>query len=127
MNGNVLTIRATPTKTQLLLTSGADELMRAVLPPIPRHQGVATLPLLLRALASWLDARLHVVLSADVSYAWSHLGLTDELNCPINSLFYTVEVLDRATRPRAARRLRGVGDFRQLHLLRRVVQDGGAS
>jgi hypothetical protein len=127
MNGHILTIVVSPTQTRLLLTQGPDELMRAVMPPVPRRQGVLSAPLLLQGIASWLDSRLHVVLCADGLQSWSCLGLTDELDCALESVFYTVQVVDLGVPRRRGRRLRGIGDFRQLHLLRRAAAEGGAS
>jgi len=126
MNGHILTIVVSETQTRLLLTHGPDELMRAVMPPVPPVQGVSSGPLLLQGIASWLNTRLHVVLCADALQTWSCLGLTDGLGCALDSLFYTVQVVDRGAPRRRGRRLRGIGDFRQLHLLRRDAAEGGA-
>lgn len=127
MDGYTLTISVSERQTRLLLTQGPDELMRAVLPPASRVRTETTGPELLRAIASWLDRPLHVVLCADGEQSWSCLGLTDGLGCARDSLFYTVKVVDRGARRRRGRRLRGIGDFRQLHLLRRAALQGGAS
>ena len=127
MVGDILTMLASPTQIRLLLTNGPDELMRAVFPPCPRTQGVSSAPLLLQAIASWLGNRVHVVLCADYPPNWSCLGLSDDLGCGLDSLFYTVEVVERGALRRRGRRLRGIGDFRQLHLLRRSAAETGAS
>jgi len=127
MTGYTLTIAASQAQTRLLLTQGSDELMRAVLPPASRVRNDMSGPLLLRGIASWLDQPLRVVLYVDADRPWSCLGLTDGLGCARDSLFYTVQVIERGARRRRGRRLRGIGDFRQLHLLRRVAAEGGAS
>jgi hypothetical protein len=127
MNAYTLTIVVSEAQTRLLLTQGPDELMRAVLPPASRVRNESSGPQLLRGIASWLDKPLHIVLCADGEQSWSCLGLTDGLGCALNSLFYTVQVVDRGARRRRGRRLRGIGDFRQLHLLRRMAAEGGAS
>ncbi len=127
MNAYTLTILVSDTQTRLLLTQGPDELMRAVLPPVPPVQSVASGALLLQGIASWLNRRLHVVLCADGEQTWSCLGLTDGLGCARDTVFYTVQVVDRGAPRRRGQRLRGIGDFRQLHQLRRVAAEGGAS
>ena len=127
MDGYTLTISVSERQTRLLLTQGPDELMRAILPPASRVRNETTGPQLLRGIASWLDQPLHIVLCADGEQSWSCLGLTDGLGCARDSLFYTVQVVDRGARRRRGRRLRGIGDFRQLHLLRRAAREGGAS
>ncbi len=76
--------------------------------------------MMIEALAQWVDAPIHVVLSVaslDVSFC---LGLTDELGCGTRSLYYDVEVVERGARRRRGTRIRGFGDFgdlRQLHLV----------
>jgi hypothetical protein len=105
---------------RLLLTHGPDEIFRALLPPSRSIRQDRVLPMMIEALAQWVDAPIHVVLSAaaqDVSFC---LGLTDELGCGTRSLFYDVEVVERGARRRRGTRIRGIGDFtdlRQLHLV----------
>lgn len=107
------------TWTKVLLTHGPDELLRAVLPPPSqvRHRRSATT--FLEALALWLDTTLPVVLCVDARDPGSCLDLTDEMGVGIPSVFYRVEVLERASgRRRRGVRIRGVGDFRDLRQLR---------
>lgn len=105
---------------RLLLTQGPDEIFRALLPPPTSLRRDRALPVMIEALAQWIDAPIHVVLSVatlDVSFC---LGLTDELGCGTRSLYYDVEVVERGARRRRGTRIRGVGDFgdlRQLHLV----------
>jgi hypothetical protein len=104
-------------RTRLLLTSGADELMRAVLPPPRevRHERAAAT--LLEGLALWLDQHVHVVLCADAPDASCCLGLSDELGCGVRSVFYDVEVAERGPR-RRGKKLSGVADFGDLRQMR---------
>lgn len=111
------------TRTRMLVTTGPDELVRAVLPSPAqlRHERATTT--LLEGLALWLDTKLHVVLSVDAAEAGCCLGLTDALGLGARSLFFDVEVRDRRTRRRRGQRIRGVGDFADLRQLR-LVPDG---
>lgn len=110
-------------RTRLLLTAGADELLRAVLPPPSQLQYERAALMLLESLALWLNAKLHVVLSVDAKEAGCCLGLTDELGVGVRSLFFDVEVRDRRVRRRRGQRIRGIGDFTDLRQLR-LVPDG---
>ncbi len=110
-------------RTRVLLTSGADELLRAVLPPPSQLQYERAAITFLESLALWLNAKLHVVLSVDAKEAGCCLGLTDELGVGVRSLFFDVEVRDRRTRRRRGQRIRGIGDFTDLRQLR-LVPDG---
>src|ERR1043165_7117936 len=105
------------TRTRVLLSHGADELLRAILPPPSAvHYQQAALALL-QGLSLWLDAKLHVVLSADEWEAGFCLGLTDELGLSMPSVYFDVEVHDRRARRRRGQRIRGVGDFADLRQL----------
>ena len=111
-------------RTRVLVTGGADELLRAVLPPPSQLQYERATVAFLESLALWLNAKLHVVLSVDVKEAGCCLGLTDELGVGVRSLFFDVEVRDRhARRRRSGRRIRGIGDFTDLRQLRLVPDD----
>ena len=110
-------------RTRLLLTAGADELLRAVLPPPSQLQYERAALMLLESLALWLNAKLHVVLSVDAKEAGCCLGLTDELGVGVRSLFFDVEVRDRRVCRRRGQRIRGIGDFTDLRQLR-LVPDG---
>ena len=108
-------------RTRVLVTAGPDELLRAILPSPSAVQYERATISFLESLALWLNAKLHVVLSVDAKEAGCCLGLTDELGVGVRSLFFDVEVRDRAARRRRGQRIRGVGDFsadlRQLRLV----------
>jgi hypothetical protein len=116
MSEYTVTMSFSPARSRILVTAGADELMRAVLPPPRqvRHDRAALS--LLEALALWLDRSPRVVVSADESDATYSFGLTDEIGNPQRSVYYTVEVVQRPAR-RRSRRIAGVGDFRDLRQL----------
>jgi hypothetical protein len=103
-----------------LLTDGTDELMRAQLPPgrqIRHGRAAATL---LEGLSLWLDARLHVALSADAQDASYYLGLVDDLGCASRSVFFDVALIEPRAR-RQGKKISGVGDFRDLRQLAFLV------
>jgi hypothetical protein len=129
MSPYTLTMVVSQTETRLLLTHGPDELMRAVLPPPGHVCHESAAPLLLQGIACWLDQPVCVVLSAGAAQISSCLGLTDELGFGQSSVYYAVQAVDRGVHRRRGRRIRGrIGDFRQLHLLRRqIAAEGGAS
>lgn len=112
-------------RVRLLLMQGEQELLRASLPPPARFWSSKAAPALLESLAIWLDTSLRVVLAAaDPADGWS-LELTDELGIGCRTMFYEVVAVEpkRARR----RRLRGVGDFRDVHqlcLLDRLTRGG---
>jgi hypothetical protein len=99
----------------LSLMRGEDELLRACLPPPSRSWSCKPARTLLESLATWLDVRLRVVLSATDPAGGSSLDLTDELGTGRRTVFYEVEPTVR--RPRRPARLRGVGDFRETRQL----------
>lgn len=112
------------TRTRVLVTEGPDELMRAVLPSPSQLQYERAVITFLESLALWLNAKLRVVLSVDAKEAGCCLGLTDELGVGVRSLFFDVEVRDRAARRRRrGRRIRGVGDFVDVRQLQLVPDD----
>jgi hypothetical protein len=116
MSEYTVTMSFSPARSRILVTAGADELLRAVLPPQRqvRHDRAALA--LLEALALWLDRCPRVVVSADEADATYSFGLTDEIGNPQRSVYYTVEVAARPVR-RRGRRIAGVGDFRDLRQL----------
>lgn len=122
MSQYTVILSLTAARTRILMTSGPDELMRAVLPPLRqvRHDRAALS--LLEGLALWLDRAPRVVVSVDDLDATFSCGLTDEVGNPQNSLYYTVEVVERPAR-RRGKRIAGVGDFRDLRQLSLI--DGG--
>jgi len=116
MSEYTVTMSFSPARSRILVTAGADELLRAVLPPPRqvRHDRAALS--LLEALALWLDRCPRVVVSADEADATYSFGLTDEIGNPQRSVYYTVEVVAQPAR-RRGRRIVGVGDFRDLRQL----------
>lgn len=112
-----------PARTRVLVTAGADELMRAILPPPSQQQYERATISFLESLALWLNTKLHVVLSVDLKEAGFCLGLTDELGIAVRSLFFEVEVRDRRARRRRGQRIRGIGDFTDARQLRLVPDD----
>ncbi len=110
-------------RTRVLVMAGADELMRAILPPPSQLQYERAAIAFLESLALWLNGKLHVVLSVDAKEAACCLGLTDELGVGVRSLFFEVEVRGRRARRRRGQRIRGIGDFTDARQLR-LVPDG---
>ena len=102
-------------RVRLVLTHEGNELLRACLPPPDQFWTGKPAKALLESLAIWLDAKLRVVLSADDPAAGFSLELTDEVGTGHRTLFYEVVTVERARRRPA--RLRGVGDFRDVHQL----------
>ena len=122
MENTLVTIAACPRQTRMLVTQGPDELLRAVLPGAPRIRHPQAVTTVLQGLSLWLDQRLCVVLSVDEPEGSLCLGLTDTLGFGHDTLHYQVREVARAHR--RGRRLRGVGDFRQLYLLSRAAHRG---
>jgi hypothetical protein len=110
-------------RTRVLVTAGADELLRALLPPPSQLQYETAAITFLESLALWLNSKLHVVLSVEAKEAGNCLGLTDELGVGVRSLFFDVEVRDRRARRRRGQKIRGIGDFSDVRQLR-LVPDG---
>lgn len=77
---------------------------------------------LLEAVAHLCNARLHVVLSADSEAIGFVQGLCDGLGLGLDTVYYDVELLRRGE---GRRRVRGLGDFRDLRSL--TVIRGGKS
>jgi len=119
-----VTIVPSPERTLVLMTLGADELLRANLPPLSavRHERAAKT--LLEALSCWMDARLCVALSAAEPETYFRCGLVDELGVGVRSVFYAAEVVASGPRQRG-RRIRGVGDFREVRQLSLLARPGG--
>lgn len=111
-------IRLDPNRVRLVLTApSGDELVRASLPqPVTFWSGNPA-KALLESLAIWLDTRLRVVLSADVPADGFLLELTDEGGTGLRTVLYDVAVAPPGRRRRPVR-LRGVGDFQDVHQLR---------
>jgi len=125
MHRYMVTIAPRETRTRILVMDGTDELLRAQLPAgrqLAHRRAAATL---LEGLSLWLDARLHVVLSADAQDESYYLGLVDDLGCASRSVFFEVSLVESRAR-RRGKRLPGVGDFRDLRQLSLVIGGGGA-
>jgi hypothetical protein len=114
------------TRTRILVTHGPDELLRAIFPPPSQIRHERSVPHFLAGLSLLLDSSLRVVLCVDAPEVGFCLGLTDEMGLGERSLYYRVEVVERNTRRRRGRRIRGVGDFADLRQLQlRLVVDRG--
>lgn len=114
----IVTMVPTRSETRLLVTVGQDEVMKARLGPADRmHRRAA--PMLLEAIALWYQRRVHAVISVGVDAPSSDFGLADGLGYGAETVHYEVEWVD----PRAprGRRVRGLGDFRDVRRQLRLV------
>jgi len=114
----IVTMVPTRSETRLLVTVGQDEVMKARLGPADRmHRRAA--PMLLEAIALWYQQRVHAVISVGVGAPSSDLGLADGLGYGVDTVHYEVAWVD----PRAprGRRVRGLGDFRDVRRQLRLV------
>lgn len=116
MEGPLVTLASAASRTQLLVTVGPDEVLRARLPRLDQVRNERAVKVLLEGLSLWLDQRLCVALPADELESYWRLDLTDELGVGARSVYYAVEVVERRRRYRGTR-LRGLGDFREVHQL----------
>lgn len=120
MDKTLVRLSAEGTRTRVLITQGARDVGKAVLPPTSAHpRATATL---LEGLSLFMGERLCVVLCVDErSCSSSSLGLLDALGCGEQSIFYEVGIatrLSRRERQRAARAVQLSGaDFRDLRQL----------
>lgn len=115
-----VTIVPTRSETQILVTVGQDEVMKARLPPAMQIHPRAA-PMLLEALALWYQRRVHAVISVDADAVLSDLGLADGLGVAERTVHYEVLWVDRRELGHRGRRVRGLGDFRSV---RRVLEAG---
>lgn len=120
MDKTLVRLCAEPTRTRMLITHGALDIGKAMLPPVSAHpRATATL---LEGLSLFVGERLCVVLCVDDrSSSSASLGLLDALGTSERSVFYDVGIATRLPpreRRRAAEavRLQGV-DFRDLRQL----------
>lgn len=125
MDGPLVTLASSPTRTRLLVTVGADEVLRANLPRLDRIRNERAVKALLEGLSLWMDERLCVALSAAGSESYFRLDLTDELGTGVRGLYYAVDVVE--PRRRRGARIRGLGDFRALHHLALLADSRRAS
>ena len=117
MNPLTITIMPEPERTRMLMVSGRTEVMKAVLGPaaLSHPRAAATL---LEALSLWQQAPLSVVLSVNADADSCGLSLCDGLGFGHKTVHYDVAVVLRERRHlRRARRLPGLGDFRELRQL----------
>jgi hypothetical protein len=115
-----LTIVPRAHETRILMTEGPDDVLVARLGAVtqPHHRWAA--PMLLEALATWQGRPLRVVLSADAEDSLYAMGLSEGLGLGVSALHYVVDIVD-PREVRRGRRLRGVGDFRDVRRQLRLV------
>lgn len=124
MNPHVA-MMSSPKRTQVLVTLGKDEVLRANLPPLNSVRQDRAVTTLLQGLSLWLDERLCVALSAAWPESYFRCDLTDEMGVGARSVFYVVEVVEQPGRRRGAR-IRGLGDFQAVRQLSLLCRCGGA-
>lgn len=120
MKTTMVRVSPEPTRTRLLVTQGAMDIGKVILPPAPSAHPRAAATLL-EGLSLFLGERLCVVLCVDErSTSSCELGLLDGLGFGERNVFYEVGVAARTSRSerRGARTLRlAGGDFRDLRQL----------
>jgi hypothetical protein len=115
----IVTMSPEATQTRVLAVLEGRDVLKAVLPsPTSAHPQAART--LLEGLALWHNQPLSVVLSVDdLDGSSSALQLYDALGYGVTKLHFEVAVTQRERR--RARRMSGVGDFRDLRQLRLEV------
>ncbi len=119
MGSTIVRLSAEPTRTRLLMTQGAKDIGKVILPRAPSAYPRAAATLL-EGLSLFFGERLSVVLCVDERSTSSDLALLDGLGYGERSIFYEVGVAARMSRAdhRAARAIRLPGcDFRDLRQL----------
>lgn len=119
MSRIVMTLIPKVSQIQVLVTKGSTELMRAKLPSANLINYERAVPQLVIGLAQCLDEKIHIVVCAAAPVSLSYLGFTDGLGRGLNSVFYEVQVVEPISRCDDI--LRGVGDFRYAHRIRRMA------
>ena len=120
MDKTLVRLSAERSQTRMLITQGARDIGKAVLPAASAHpRATATL---LEGLSLFVGERLCVVLCVDErSCSSASLGLLDALGCGEQSVFYEVGIATRVSRrerQKASRAVRLEGaDFRDLRQL----------
>jgi hypothetical protein len=112
-----LIVSAVRGRMRLLLLDESDEIMKADLPSGIYLRHPRALTTILEGLSMWLGTKLHVVVSADALDNSYCPELVDDLGGMAPSVFFEVEIAPRVRRP--GRRIKGVGQFRdlkQMHL-----------
>lgn len=115
MERMTVTMEPLPRETRILVMSGRDEVMRAILGPTTAShpRAVATL---MEGLSLWHQRPLSVVLCVDAEASFSATRMLDELGFGARTVHYEVEVAFRAHR-RRGRRIQGLGNFGDLRQL----------
>lgn len=119
MGITIVRLSAEPTRTRLLMTQGAKDIGKVMLPRAPSAHPRAAATLL-EGLSLFLGERLSVVLCVDEHSTSCELALLDGLGYGERSIFYEVGVATRLspTDRRAARALHlPECDFRDLRRL----------
>jgi hypothetical protein len=116
-----VTMQPLPRETRLLVMSGRDEVMRAVLGPTTASHPRAAATLL-EGLSLWHQQPLSVVLCADVEACSSATRMLDQLGFGARTVHYDVEVA-RLAHVRRGRRIHGFGPFGDL---RQLCLQGGS-
>lgn len=121
MQNTLVRLSAEPTRTRVLITQGAMDIGKAVLPPSTSAHPRATTTFL-EGLSLFLNERLSVVLCVDeASTSQDAHGLLDALGYGERSVFYEVAVAARITRADRRHRSRVLclpgADFRDLRQL----------
>ena len=103
MQNTLVRVSAEPTRTRILITQGAMDIGKVILPPShSAHPRAMTV--FLEGLSMLLNERLCVVLCVDEqSASCASLGLLDALGGGERSLFYEVAVAARLCRRRRQR------------------------
>jgi hypothetical protein len=116
----IVRVSLTERATRVLVTEpSGSEVLKAHFPSTCGAHRLATRTLL-EAVAHLCNARLHVVLSAESEAIGFAQGLVDGIGLGMDTVYYDVELLPRGE---GRRRLRGLGDFRDLRGLR-VIPGG---
>lgn len=120
MDKTLVRLSAESTRTRVLITQGARDIGKVVLPAASVHpRATATL---LEGLSLFVGERLCVVLCVDDrSSSCASLGLLDALGCGERNVFYDVGIATRVSRRERASAARAVrlegADFRDLRQL----------
>lgn len=108
-------VTATSKRTRVVVTMGDTVVLRANLPPLSTVRNTRAVTTLLEALSLWADERLCVALRADDEESCFRCDLADEMGLGARSVYYAVELVKRAPRPRR-RPASEAGEAQQLAL-----------
>jgi hypothetical protein len=118
----IVRMSLTENATRVLVAEpSGSELLKAHFPSASQAHRMSTRTLL-EAVSHLCNARLHVVLSAESEAIGFAQGLCDGLGLGLDTVYYDVELLRRGD---GGRRVRGLGDFRDLRGLS-VIRGGKA-